>query len=230
MKKITHKIKVALVAIGMMAVGNVSAQTTITSSASTTRANADGPSIRLIDNKGTIKYLQSNNGITTITSTIAGDKTTTTWQLGGELTDNTYIDVKGNAFALDGIKLITSEIPSKDATSLSSHGTGTGYTMLVRDEVTGETKKLLVATLLKSARTEYIILAGDESVNKKIFTLDFLTKLVKLHVFRNGVKLRATVDYKLSASGINLTLTPSASGSQAWHLYTGDIIEYYYSK
>jgi hypothetical protein len=55
--------------------------------------------VKVVDNKGTIKYFQSNNGITQITNTTA-DKTTTTWQL-GTLTEDTlsmqrvkYLDYK----------------------------------------------------------------------------------------------------------------------------------------
>jgi hypothetical protein len=50
---------------------------------------------KVVDNKGTIKYFQSNNGITQITNTTA-DKTTTTWQLGGTLTEDTFIDATGS--------------------------------------------------------------------------------------------------------------------------------------
>ena len=51
--------------------------------------------VKVVDNKGTIKYFQSNNGITQITNTTA-DKTTTTWQLGGTLTAATTIDQNNN--------------------------------------------------------------------------------------------------------------------------------------
>lgn len=157
----------------MLSVGIANAQTdptnsTATSDASLSKDGGDGVSVRLVDNKGTIKYLQTNNGITSITSTTAASTTTTTWQLGGSLTAETYIDVDGKAFALDGIKLIApnaadliitdvdprtgitfvdaaavtsynaAKVASSNATNQSDHGTGIGWTVLIRDEATGK--------------------------------------------------------------------------------------------
>ena len=51
-------------------------------------ATATNTSVKLIDNKGTIKYLQVANGLTSFTNT-TNNKTLTTWQLGGTLTANT---------------------------------------------------------------------------------------------------------------------------------------------
>lgn len=79
----------AVFALGSMF---ANAQTTVTTDSATVRSHADGPVVKVIDNKGTVKYLQSNNGITTITSTVPGNQTTTTFQLGGTLDTNTYID------------------------------------------------------------------------------------------------------------------------------------------
>ena len=103
-------------------------------------------SIKLIDNKGTVKYLQTSNGLTTLTNTGGTNVTTTTLQLGGTLSYDTYIDVDDKVFALDGIELESGEA-STDATTKSDHGTGTGYTFLVRDEATGAIKKLLLNDL-----------------------------------------------------------------------------------
>jgi hypothetical protein len=75
--KNTLKLSIAITCI--MAIGTTKAQTAGAGEAITTKTDT---AIRLIDNKGTIKYLQSNNGITSITSTIGGSKTTTTLQLG----------------------------------------------------------------------------------------------------------------------------------------------------
>ena len=111
-----------------------------------TELTVDG-SIKLIDNKGTVKYLQNYNGLTTLTNTgETTDVTTTTLQLGGTLTANTYIDVDDKVFAFDGIELETGDA-STDATTKSDHGTGSGYTFLVRDEATGAIKKLLLNDL-----------------------------------------------------------------------------------
>ena len=51
-----NKLKLVLVAVCMLSIGVASAQST-TDVAKTTNA------VRVIDNKGTIKYFQSNNGI-----------------------------------------------------------------------------------------------------------------------------------------------------------------------
>jgi hypothetical protein len=86
--------KLGLVALTMIAGTALQAQTTSGDIAQNT-ANVLNGTVRVIDNKGTIKYLQAANGITTLTNS-STDVTTTTWQLGGTLTVNTYIDVDGN--------------------------------------------------------------------------------------------------------------------------------------
>jgi hypothetical protein len=111
---------------------SLNAQTSSTTDASLIAGAGDGVTVKVIDNKGTIKYLQTNNGITSITSTSPANETRTTWQLGGALVDDTYIDVDENVFALDGIELIDTSViaASTDATDQSDHGTGTGWTLL----------------------------------------------------------------------------------------------------
>ena len=65
-----------------------------------------GGAIRLIDNRGTIKYLQVQNGLTILSNT-TNDVTTTTWQLGGTLEDDTTITLNDgtddNAFVIDDV-------------------------------------------------------------------------------------------------------------------------------
>lgn len=243
MKKnnVKNKLKLALFATAMLAIGTANSQTTTGDAAveaKTGKAAKAGESIRLIDNKGTIKYMQSNNGITTITSTFAGNRTVTTWQLGGTLLDETYIDVNGKAFALDGVARVDTATESAadaaGALTLSKHGDAgaSGYTLLVRDEATGATKKLLVTDLVESAQDEYSALAADETANTKDLTLDFKTTVGKIFVFRNGAKLRANIDYTLAVDGVTLTVAPPAGAVDPhdWVLYTGDILEYHYSK
>jgi hypothetical protein len=185
----------------------------------------------LIDNKGTIKYLQSNNGITQIVNTTA-DKTTTTWQLGGELTDNTYIDVKGKVFSLDGIALVPdSEAASTNATSLSVNGpagspttvTATGWTLLVRDEATGAIKKLMASSLLESGETKVPAVAADETANSLAITATgvSLVNTSRVWVTRNGARLYSTTDYVVS--GDTVTITPTGSGTEAWSILAGDV-------
>jgi hypothetical protein len=98
--------------------------------------------VKVVDNKGTIKYFQSNNG-TQITNTTA-DKTTTTWQLGGTLTEDTFIDATGKVFGLQG------HITALDA---SADGASTGYTLLVSDDATGKVERVLT-TLIQGGVAE----------------------------------------------------------------------------
>lgn len=184
-----------------------------------------GGSVRVIDNKGTIKYLQSKNGITMLSNTTA-DVTTTTWQLGGTLTDDTFIDANGNVFGLDGIELVTTELPSTDATTESDHGTGTGYTILVRDEATGATKKLLASDLLQSGQESFTAAAAQ--VSYPLTGSPVLPAFSQIWVYRNGAKLISNVDY--TVSGSTVTLVPNTVVPNDWTVYAGDVIEVQYVK
>lgn len=184
-----------------------------------------GGSVRVIDNKGTIKYLQSKNGITMLSNTTA-DVTTTTWQLGGTLTDDTFIDANGNVFGLDGIELVTTELPSTDATTESDHGTGTGYTILVRDEATGATKKLLASDLLQSGQESFTAAAAQ--VSYPLTGSPVLPAFSQIWVYRNGAKLISNVDY--TVSGSTVTLVPNMVVPNDWTVYAGDVIEVQYVK
>lgn len=134
-----------------------------------------GGSVKVIDNKGTVKYLQSLNGITTITNTDPKKGlTTTTWQLGGKLVDSTYINVSKRIFALDSLRLIR---PGSTAASLSgttysvrdssahfvadgsnqAKDTLFGWTVLIRDERTGAINKVLAEDLVLSGQQKYKI-------------------------------------------------------------------------
>ena len=183
-----------------------------------TELTVDG-SIKLIDNKGTVKYLQTSNGLTTLTNTgETTDVTTTTLKLGGTLTANTYIDVDDKVFAFDGIELETGDA-STDATTKSDHGTGSGYTFLVRDEATGAIKKLLLNDLgvkggvsnetATAGQTEYTITGAEE------------LSLFKTYVYRNGIKLIATADYTVASNVVTLTQT-------GYQVLAGDVIEVHF--
>lgn len=210
---------------------SVNAQTSDNTAATLNKDAGDGVSVKVIDNKGTIKYLQTNNGITSITSTSSGNKTTTTWQLGGTLTDDTYIDVNGNAFALNGIALIdlSTEAASTDATTLSSNGTGTGWTLLVRDEATGETKKMLATDLVSGIRTEYtqsVDATADVAITVTgLPTLNAASTMAKLFVYRNGIKLRSGSDFEVTENTV--TINYDATNLP---MYKDDIIEIQYIK
>ncbi len=228
----TKILKLGLATVFTLAIGTVSAQQTtgdIAKKAATTlgEIEVDGTagSVRLIDNKGTIKYLQVKNGLTQVTNTATdGAGITTTWQLGGTLTDDTYIDATNNVFALDGIEFATGNA-STDATDQSIHGTGTGYTLLVRDEATGATQKLLVSDLVKSGKT------NDTATAATDFTYTDATvpnDISKIWVYRNGAKLLTGVDYTIAGAVGAVTVTvKSASGTdpEDYVFITGDRIE-----
>ena len=226
-------LKLAVLGLMMFAGSAINAQTSDTTDANLNKGAGDGVSVRVIDNKGTIKYLQTNNGITSITSTSASNRTTTTWQLGGTLTDSTYIDVSNRIFALDGIKLLTPTLSAGDATTAaiastasnaSSHGgTGTGWTVLIRDGDTGETKKLFATHLITAGRQEFpIVTDGDTAITATGLAMG--TSINKISVYRNGAKLRAGIDYTLTADD-TITLDISAADPNDWTTYAGDIIE-----
>ena len=187
-------------------------------------------SVRVIDNKGTIKYLQVKNGLTLL-SNITNDVTTTTWQLGGTLTDDTYIDVDGKVFALDGITIAT-QPASIDATSGTSHGgtnTATGFTLLVRDEATGAVQKLLAKDLILSG-TETFTAAANQTTYTLAMGPD-LEDFSKVWVYRNGAKLIAGVDYTVdTTTGAIVTLVPQTGANNNWSVFLGDIIEVQYIK
>ena len=185
--------------------------------------------IRLVDNRGTIKYLQAKNGLTAITNKASdGTGVTTTWQLGGQLTDSTFIDVNGKALGFDKIKLVlATDLASTNATTLSAHGTGIGWTVLLRDEATGETKKMKASDLLQ-------VQAGNDNrvVNAAFVTTPTYTiaasipdSVSKIFINRNGAKLVAGTDYTyVPATGV-VTLVPTSTTFGEWALFIGDIIE-----
>lgn len=218
-------LKGGLFALMMIAGTAVQAQTITPTDAGLSNGAGDGVSVKLIDNKGTIKYLQTNNGITSITSTTSGSATTTTWQLGGTLTDDTYIDVEANVFALDGIELVdTSALAaSLDATDQSDHGTGTGWTLLVRDEVTGAIKKLAAANLVEAATADDVAILAEETLNEIVITATAIPTAAslrgKIWVFRNGAKLSSLSDYTISADIVTVR------GTTDFNIYAGDVFE-----
>ena len=227
--------KFGLAALFLMAIGTSNAQTdpagSGTSSPNIIRAAAAGETIKLIDNKGTIKYMQSNNGITTITSTAGGNKTTTTWQLGGSLIEDTYIDANGYVFAITGISAIDATNNPVNDIAATAYGAA-GFTLLVRDEVTGETKKLLASDLVSGIRVEYTQEStATESVTISVTGLPALTAgttFAKLFVFRNGIKLRPTTDF--TADVDQITIIYDSTEVTGLPIYVDDVIEIQYIK
>lgn len=195
-----------------------------------------GPSIKLIDNKGTIKYMQSNNGITTVTSSADGNKTTTTWQLGGTLIDATTITttadtgtftIDGEEFSLENIA--TTGVEKATTTSAVSAENNSGYTILVRNEKTGNIEKLLATNLISGIRVEMTqvinAIANVPITVAGLPTLSIGSTIAKLFVFRNGIKLRSATDF-VATAGI-VTITYDAADLP---MYADDIIEIQYIK
>ena len=210
--RIKNGLRLGVLALFMLAFSFTNAQTT-NASTGVDQGDAAGPSIKVIDNKGTIKYLQSNNGITTITSTGTGNLTTTTWQLGGELTEDTYIDATGQVFALEGL--------TYSALSAATTEGGAGYSLLVRDEVTGATRTLLASELLDSGQEAFT--ATDGQTAYSLTGSPTLPIFKQVWVYRNGAKLIGTTDYTVSGSVVTLTLA-------GYPVYAGDVIEVQYVK
>jgi uncharacterized protein GlcG (DUF336 family) len=215
-----NTLKLGMTAIFIMALGTANAQTT----------NGSGASVRVIDNKGTIKYLQTNNGITSITSAAAGNKTTTTWQLGGTLTESTTIATDGtNTLNITGL-----EAEGSGITGAATTGTlnASGYTLVVRDEVTGALKKILAADILAGAAItgirKNLPQTGDAiapfDINVSGLPIIDATNNFKLSVYRNGVKLRFGTDFT-STVAATLNITADATDLP---IYDGDVFEVHY--
>lgn len=230
MKTVYLKFGLALVTVLSFTFGN--SQTTDPSD-DVAQTDAENVSVRLIDNKGTIKYLQSNNGITNITSTEAGNLTTTTWQLGGTLVDSTYIDTSGAIFVLDGISLETGAASTNavnDEIAKGGGATGTGWTFLVRDEATGETRKLEASEIVDSGSVTNTAATDTLSGTFTITATGLPATPSTLWVYRNGAKLVSGVDYTASAvNTVTLTVSPG-TGVANWVSYTGDVYEVYWVK
>ena len=180
-------------------------------------------SIKLIDNQGTIKYLQVKNGITSLTNASAasstGNETVTTLSLGGVLSTDTFIDASasGVVFGLKG-----SDQETGNAATSSTLNTS-GYTLVVFDEATGEIKKLLVSALDVVGASDRFVVAATPSTTYTVAIAGLSLTPGKTFVFRNGVKLTAsgtTPDY--TTSGSTVTIDTSIP------LFSGDIIEVQY--
>lgn len=237
MKTITNKLKVALVAIGFLTVGTLSAQTTsgdVTKQA-TTGLGSTGY-VKVIDNKGTIKYLQSSNGITQFTDNTPDGGIVTTWQLGGTLTTNTTIGLGANEFTIDGVNYkieniaTTTGAAATATTAASDAANANEWTVLVRNEQTGNVEKILAADLLQvqtiGLDPDYVHL-GTAAANVPI-TVTGLPAITagtagefKLFVFRNGVKLRLGVDFNVTADTVTILIAETP-------MYDGDVIEVQY--
>jgi len=221
MKK-TNIFKIAALT-AVFAVAGMFANAQITDPSSTDlnqQTPVNGSVVKVIDNKGTVKYLQSANGITTITSTVSGNQTTTTFQLGGTLLEDTYIDVDGNEFGITGLDFVTS--PPTAATA----PTGAGFAMMVIDNVTGDLKKMYFTDLIQAGQELFV--ATDGLVSYPLTAPGVvLPTFQKVYVYRNGAKLIAGVDYSVATNVV--TLIPT-NANENFTIYAGDRIEVHFIK
>ncbi|MFS4482007.1 hypothetical protein ACKGJY_03235 [Hyunsoonleella sp. 2307UL5-6] len=226
MKQNFLKLGLALIAILTFSLGNAQ-QTTgdVGKTEDVGRSSTLDGTIRVIDNKGTKKFLQVKNGITLLTDATPDGGIVSTWQLGGTLTDDTFIDASGAVFALDGLELVdtTTDAPSTDATdgSTAATATGTGWTVLVRDEATGETKKLLATDIV--AAGQLTATASADGTAPALADGSIPAIYQKVWVYRNGAKLVANVDYTVAAGVV--TLVPSTTAPNDWEIFNGDVFE-----
>jgi hypothetical protein len=215
---------------------------TITKQANVVYGTGGTGAIKVIDNKGTVKYLQAQNGVTVFTNT-TGEVTTTTWQLGGTLTDNTYIDVNGKVFGLDKLTLVTDmSTASSDAASGTTHGTGTGFTVLIRDEASGAIQKVKLSDLLNVTAghavftidgTTYVAGASPISFDVSYGTTTTPALNVnKVSVYRNGIKLEAgpSSDYVVDATAGKVNFIKVTPVPSDWQFLENDKIEVHWIK
>ena len=235
------QLKLAIFALSMLAAGVTNAQIStnqtdntndIAKNANSVKGNVDG-AVKVIDNKGTIKYLQSNNGITTFTNfdpTSGGE--VTTWQLGGTLSTNTTIGLGTNEFTINGVNYKIENIAQTTGTAATTTAaTATGgadeWTVLVRNESTGNVEKILAADLLQvqGIHATGTVNAAEQTANSKTITVTGVTattSLYKVSVYRNGAKLVAGTDYTLGANSVTI------AGGANFNMYDGDQIEINY--
>lgn len=239
----TNKLKLALAVFGITAIGTTTAQTTTGNVGKQAEAalGASTGYVKVIDNKGTIKYLQSTNGITQFTDNAPDGGIVTTWQLGGALTSATNITTGGNEFkitisdavagppAVPAGTFVIDGVVQETGTAATAATLGTsGWTLLVRDEATGQVKKLLADSIVSGIRLESPRTANATTGTTNITVnglpvLNASTTAAKLFVYRNGAKLRYDTDFTVTADTVTFNHTNVP-------FYNGDIIEIQYIK
>ncbi|MCD8444654.1 hypothetical protein [Tenacibaculum finnmarkense] len=228
MKK-TNSFKLAMVAVGMLTIGTVSAQQIDATNADLAK---QATAVKSVDNKGTIKHVQVANGLTEATDAATN---VTTFQLGGDLVAPTTVTADAtNYFAVKGITgvsaadMVGADLNLKPAANFGA----AGLTLMVRDETTGEIKKLLAAdvaayleTLAKNVyETKKIVgvpAPADYTIAVADLPIALLLKPARLFVYRNGVKLLQS-DVTVNPAGGELTISGVT-------LFDEDIIEVQYT-
>ena len=228
----TKFLKLGLATIALVSFSYVSAQQTTGDFAKIEDASQssvlDG-TVRVIDNKGTKKFLQVKNGLTLLTNATPDGGYISTWQLGGTLTDDTYITADGNIFALDGLELETGLSSTNAVTAENAQGgaaLGTGWTVIVRDEATGEIKKLLATDLIQSGQEVFTATNGQTAF--PLTGAPVLPTFSQVWVYRNGAKLVSNVDYTITGSTV--TLVPNTTAPNDWAVLADDVIEVQFVK
>lgn len=229
----TNYLKIAFVAITMLSVGAINAQdvtTAITKQVPQTlglvgTGLADGGTVRVVDNKGTIKFLQVKNGLTQVTNLLPSGGVVTTWQLGGKFVDDVTLDVNGKFLKFAGVIQNTDAGATSGGavTTMATQATvGTsGLTLLMRDEATGTMVKVLATDLVKAG--QMMVTATADGTAPAIADATIPADYTKVFVFRNGAKLVANTDYTVAAGAV--TLVPSTTVPSDWSIYNGDVFE-----
>ncbi|SOS51304.1 conserved exported hypothetical protein [Tenacibaculum finnmarkense] len=228
MMKKTNSFKLAMVAVGMLTIGTVSAQQTDATNADLAK---QATAVKSVDNKGTIKHVQVANGLTEATDAATN---VTTFQLGGVLVAPTTITASaGKALNIAGIAETSVAGGDLPATAFGD----AGLSLMVRDEQTGEVKKLLAsdAAMFLSAfspaaygtgNTTTVTVIGLPKIDPAD-AVDPLTNLAhnnsksRLFVYKNGVKLVFGTDFTVNTAGQVDILVPVIAAD--------DIIEVQYT-
>jgi hypothetical protein len=219
--KMKHRLlKQGLFALAFAVGSTAMAQTTDANDANINRYGEADKIVKLVDNKGTIKYLQSNNGITTITSTSSGHETTTTWQLGGELIEDTTIKLGDNEFGFEGVG------EDKEERTLLVLDDNNNLKKVELNEIAG-----LVTGVYKPhtvVETDITDASSDPPVTKNLdITVEGIPEITtkadsnafKLSVYRNGIKLRIIEDFTVAEGKVTIITKP---------LYKDDEFEIHY--
>lgn len=197
--------------------------------------------VRLVDNKGTIKYLQVRNGITMLTNT-SGNINTTTWQLGGTLENNTTISLNGKFFQIGDMLMRTNANATANGpvnTLTNSSDVTTGLTFVMRDQVTGALVTMMASDpmfgggFIQAGQAEFEVgTAANITVGTPAAVVGMPAEYSKVSIYRNGTKLRANVDYTIAAGLVTLVnrSTIPTPVNQRWSLFAGDILEVHWVK
>ncbi len=187
----------------------------------------DGGSIRVIDNKGTIKFLQAKNGITQITNTAPNGGVVTTWQLGGKFEDDVTLDVNGKYLKFASVlqNTDTKATASGAVTTLATQATiGTsGLILLMRDEATGTMVKVLASDLVKGGQMK--VAATADGTAPALTETTIPGDYTKVWVYRNGAKLVANDDYTVAAGVVTLSADADVADPDHWQIFSGDVFE-----